>query len=335
MISFTKILAACLASNLLALPLAGAEFVKNGSFENGKIVPWWLSKPNQNVSLSIVSDSGSPCGGTGALSITLSKEQRIDITQNVKIGPGKYKLTAYMDTTRCTRPGGYIMLYLSGSVNGKWHNFGCVATPGTRRSGWKKTEWQKYEKIVTVPEGGVIKNVNIALINNLTGTIMLDGISIRDYSDEEEQKDREGRQQEGKRNAELKAMRETAPQGRLLARKKNNLYRQEETPELGFELKNPADREVSLKVKFSTADYFGRTVLTAERNSQFRRMEKSAKFCVILSSGSPDSTAQMQSGNRTGYPERLRLLSSKSDRFRKRKTLCSDSTTTALRNGWH
>ena len=186
MIPFKTSISVSIASSLLALSLAGAEFIKNGDFESGKIAPWRLSKPNDKVTVEIVPDSGSPCGGTGALGITLSKERRIDLHQNVKIGPGKYKLTAYMDTSRCTRPGGYIMVYLEGTVNGKYRNFGCVATPGTGRGGWKKTEWEKYEKIITVPEGGVIRHANIALINYLTGTVMLDNISICDYNPDEE-----------------------------------------------------------------------------------------------------------------------------------------------------
>ena len=246
---------------LCAVLAQGSEWVKNGDFETGEITPWKLLKPNKNVNLSIVTDSGSPCPGNGALGITLSKERRIDIVQGVKIGPGKYKLTAYMDTSRCTKPSGYIMLYLSGSVNGKWHNFGAVATPGTARGGWKKTEWEKYEKIISVPEDGMIRSVNIVLANYLTGTVMLDGISIRDYSEEEEQKDRERKQQGEKQAAELKSQQESAPQGMLLSRKYRNLFQHDETPELSFELKNPADREVSLKVRFTTVDYFGKKVL--------------------------------------------------------------------------
>ena len=246
----------------------GAERVKNGDFENGKIAPWRLEKPNNNVSISIVTDSGSPCAGNGALGITLSKERRVNISQGVNIGPGRYKLTAYMDTSRCIKAGGYIMLYLGGTVNGKWRNFGSVATPGTPKKanvGWTKTEWQKYEKIITVPDGGRISHVNIVLANYLNGTVMLDGISIRDYSEEEEQKDRERKQQEEKQAAELKSRQASAPQGVLLSRKFRNLFRHTEIPELGFELKNPSDKQVSVPVKFTTIDYFGRKVAETEK----------------------------------------------------------------------
>jgi len=175
-----RFLTAAVLAVAFAASLAAAEYVKNGDFESGNVAPWRLSKPNAEVTLAIVPDSGSPCGGSGALGITLPGVKRVDVTQRVKIGPGTYKLTAYMDTTRCTKQGGYIMLYLSGTVDGKWHNFGTVATPGTRKGvGWRKTEWQKYEKIVTVPEGGVIKSVNISFIS-LTGTVMLDDISVQE-----------------------------------------------------------------------------------------------------------------------------------------------------------
>ena len=260
----SKHIAVSIVSSLLALSLAGTEFVRNGDFESGKIAPWRLSKPNDKVTVEIVPDSGSPCGGTGALGITLSKERRIDLHQNVKIGPGKYKLTAYMDTSRCTKPSGYIMLYLSGSVNGKWHNFGCVATPGTARGGWKKTEWTKYEKIITVPEGGMIKSINITLIS-ITGTVMLDGISLCDYSDDDAQKEQEQKQQAADQAAKLKTEQASAPQGMFKSLKYRNLFRHDETPELGFELKNPTAGEVSVPVKFTTTDYFGGKVAQTEK----------------------------------------------------------------------
>ena len=284
---------------LCAVLAQGSEWVKNGDFETGEITPWKLLKPNKNVNLSIVTDSGSPCPGNGALGITLSKERRIDIVQGVKIGPGKYKLTAYMDTSRCTKPSGYIMLYLSGSVNGKWHNFGAVATPGTARGGWKKTEWEKYEKIISVPEDGMIRSVNIVLANYLTGTVMLDGISIRDYSEEEEQKDRERKQQGEKQAAELKSQQESAPQGMLLSRKYRNLFQHDETPELSFELKNPADREVSLKVRFTTVDYFGKKVLQSEKEFKIPAKGKISEILHYSELGKPGfycTTAEWRSG---------------------------------------
>lgn len=176
-----RVLTSAVLVTVFSASLAAAEYVRNGDFESGNVAPWRLSKPNAEVALAIVPDSGSPCGGSGALGITLPGVKRVDVAQRVKkIGPGTYKLTAYMDTTRCTKPGGYIMIFLEGNVNGKYSNFGCIATPGTGKDGWRKTEWRKFEKVITVPEGGAITSVTIALINNLTGTVMLDGISIQE-----------------------------------------------------------------------------------------------------------------------------------------------------------
>jgi len=243
----------------------GVEWVKNGDFENGEISPWKLVTPSENVNPAIVPDSGSPCAGSGALGITLANERRIDIRQNVKIGPGSYKLSAYMDTSRCTKPGGYIIIYLGGMLNGKWHNYGHVSTPGTRKTGWQKTVWEKFEKMITIPEGGVIRSVNITLAGNLTGTAMLDGISIRDYSEEKTQAAQAQNPSQKKQTALQKSNPGPSLRGGLLSRKYRNLFRHDETPELGFELENPADREVSLKVRFTTTDYFGRTVLQSEK----------------------------------------------------------------------
>ena len=69
----------CYLGILTALLAFGGEWIKNGDFENGKTSPWKLTKANTNVNLSIVPDSGSPCGGRGAFGITLSKERKIDI----------------------------------------------------------------------------------------------------------------------------------------------------------------------------------------------------------------------------------------------------------------
>ena len=250
---------------LIPFLLSGAEYVKNGDFETKEVAPWRLTKANDKVELAVLSDSSTP-SGSNALGITLpGEERRIDINQRVKIGPGTYKLTVYMDTTRCTKPRGYVMLALAGNINGKWHNFGGVATPGTPKDGWKKTEWQKYEKVVTVPEGGVIQSVLIAIVGHVTGTVMVDGISIQEFGAEAQQQEARRKQQEAERAAAQQAARSAAPQAAFQSRKFRNLFRLEETPELGLELKNPADREVAVLVQFKTADYFGKTVAQSEK----------------------------------------------------------------------
>ena len=250
---------------LFPLLLAGAEHVKNGDFETKEIAPWRLSKPNDKVELAVIADSNTP-SGSSALGITLpGEERRIDLHQRVKIGPGTYKLTVYMDTTRCTKPRGYVMLALAGNINGKWHNFGGVATPGTPKDGWKKTEWQKYEKIVTVPEGGVIQSVLIAIVGHVTGTVMVDGISIQEFGAEAQRQEARQKQQAAEREAARQAAQAAAPRAEFQSRKFRNLFRLEETPELGFVLKNPAARETAVTVQFKTTDYFGKTVAQSEK----------------------------------------------------------------------
>ena len=238
----------------------GMEWIKNGNFEDGKVEPWHLEKPNKQVSLSIIKDSNLSGGGSGALGITMTDTPRINICQRLKVGPGTYKFTAYIDTTRCTKPRGYVLLYLSGSVGGKYKNFCSVSTPGNVRTGWKTKEWDKHELVVTVPPGGTIKSINI-LVGNITGTVMLDRISLRDYGKSEKQKDLRA----AELAEELKAVQASAPQVEFGTRKDFNLFRHDETPELGFELKNPADRQASVQVQFTTTDYFGRTILKSEK----------------------------------------------------------------------
>jgi hypothetical protein len=154
------------------------------------------------------------------------------------------------------------MLYLSGSVNGKWHNFGGFATPGTRRDGWKKLEWKKYEMTVTVPDGGIIKSLNISIINHVTGTVMLDGISIRDYDENEKP---EGQNASKSANI-IRNEKPPAPKIMFRSVKPGNLFRKEEIPELEFELGNPAAHKLAIHVKFKTSDYFGRIVRKSEKD---------------------------------------------------------------------
>ena len=210
-----------------------------------------------------------------------------------------------MDTTRCTKPGGYAMIYLSGSINGKWHNFGTFATPGTAKGGWKKTEWTKYEKIITVPEGGMIKSINITLIS-ITGTVMLDGISLCDYSDDDAQKEQEQKQQAADQAAKLKIEQASAPQGMFKSLKYRNLFRHDETPELGFELKNPSKGEVSVPVKFTTTDYFGRKVAQTEKVFTLPANGKTSETLRYPDCRQPGfycTNAEWKSGSIAGHPE--------------------------------
>jgi len=285
------------------MPLAAAEYVKNGDFENGEVAPWALTKPDDKVGLAVVTDSNTP-SGSGALGITLTGEARVvDLRQGVNIGPGTYKLTAYFDTTRCTAPRGYILLRLSGTVNGKWHAFGSVATPGSQKGGWKKTEWQKYEQIVTVPEGGVIKNINISFAGHLTGTAMIDGISLRAYGPEAARKHREAQQKIAAKEAEKREAQKSAPSGVLEQRKHRSLYPIDEIPELSFRLKNPAAKEVAATVRFQTRDYFGKVV--KEQKKEFLlppqgEIVELLRYPECVKPGFYAVTAQWRAGKSTG-----------------------------------
>ena len=237
------------------LPAIGKEWIKNGDFENEKTAPWFFSPPTKNASLSIIKDSTPPGGGSGVLGITVANAPRVDIRQSLNVGPGKYKFSVYIDTTRCPKQTGYAAISLTGSVGGKWKSFAAVHTPDNNQHTKRITVWQKYEKVFTVPPGGKIESIWITLAN-ITGTVMVDQISLRDYSESEQQEDRKKDQQA----AEMKTLQAVAPQAAFRPRKYQNLFRVNETPEQIFELTNPADREVSVPVTFKTTDYFGRTV---------------------------------------------------------------------------
>ena len=169
---------------LTCLVSCGMERIKNGDFESGSVSPWFINKPNKNTSLSIITDSDLPGGGSGALGITTDKNKRVDIRQNLKAGPGKYKLSMYIDTTRCSTKSGYVMVQVTGVVGGKWASFTTLATPSNSRHNKTVTVWRKYEKIITVPKDGMIKTMWITLVE-ISGTVMVDRVSLRDYDENE------------------------------------------------------------------------------------------------------------------------------------------------------
>ena len=148
---------------MMTLTSSATEWIKNGDFENGTTAPWYFSTPSKHASLSIIADSELPGGGSGALGITFDKDRRTSLRQAVNVGPGKYKFSAYIDTTRCPKQNGYVTIQVTGTVGGKWNCFASVATPDNRSNTKKITKWQKYEKIFTVPEDGKIKSIFIML----------------------------------------------------------------------------------------------------------------------------------------------------------------------------
>ena len=159
--------------------LAAAEFVKNGDFEKSEVAPWRLTKPNPEVSISVVPDGAPPHGGSGVLAITPNGAARLDLRQGVKIGPGQYKFSAWMDTTRCTDRGGHVAISLDGRLNDKWHRFGSLVSSSVFTDNhWRKIEWTKYEAEVTVPEGGEIRSIYIT-VARIKGTALIDAISLQ------------------------------------------------------------------------------------------------------------------------------------------------------------
>ena len=162
-----------------AATLSAAEFVKNGDFEKGEVAPWTLTKPNPKVAVTVISDGAPPHGGSGVLAITPDGAARLDLRQGVKIGPGQYKFSAWMDTTRCTERGGHVAITLDGTLNGKWHRFGSLVSASVFTDNhWRKIEWTKYEAEVTVPPGGEIRSIYIT-VARIKGTAMVDAVSLQ------------------------------------------------------------------------------------------------------------------------------------------------------------
>ena len=178
-----KIFAALLgAACAFTAVLSAGEYVKNGDFESGTTAPWTLAKPNPKVSVTILPDGASPVGGSGVLGIDLNGETRADLRQNVKIGPGKYKFTAWMDTTRCTARGGHLRIDLDGTLEGKWHRFGSLISASVfTDKHWRKIEWTKYEAEGTVPPGGTVRSIYITAVR-ISGVAMVDAVSLQGES---------------------------------------------------------------------------------------------------------------------------------------------------------
>ena len=170
----------------LAAPLAAAEHVKNGDFENGKTAPWRLDKATPTASLAVITDATPPVGGSGVLGITVEKGRRIDVCQHVNVGPGKYKFSVYIDTTRCAQTG-VVMVYLGGKAGEKYRSFGSLKTHSNDQTVKKVTVWQKFERVIDIPENGKITSINIMLLN-IRGTVMLDRISLQDVEETEKTK---------------------------------------------------------------------------------------------------------------------------------------------------
>ena len=286
------------AAVFFSVLLTAAELIPNGDFENGKTAPWQFLKGGKTTTLTMVTDS-SPDGGSNVLAVNIRDERKVQLGQNLNLGPGTYKFSGWIDTTRCSRPGGYSQIYLVCSINGKGKNLGVFGTPGTvPGSGWRKYPWQKSESVITIPPGGKIKGVRIS-ITNMTGTIMLDNLSLTLYGKEEQQAD-EARKEAARKAEEA---RKTAPQISFESCAIRSLYLPDEVPSLKIRLKNPAQQAATLSVKFRTVDYFGKPVRESTEEFQLKgngTAEKVLKFPDCRKPGFYCTTAEWKAGKVQG-----------------------------------
>ena len=274
----------------------GAEYLKNGDFESGSPAPWNIYTKEHNATLSILTDT-APEGGRGVLGIHIPQGNRkIAVRQNFKLAKGTYTFSCYVDTTRLTLPQGYVMLYIAGTIDNKWHNFGGVNIGGTKpKVGWTKSPWTKLEKEFTVPENGVATSVWIECVNTV-GTVMVDNVSIRD--DKPEPKPLPAPQPV---SAQKKLAVTLTPSG------KNALFTASETPEIKFTMTD-VPKDTTLDVAFMTVDYFGRKVKAWKDSLQLKAGEdfsKTLSFPELKRSGFYCTTATWKTqgsvnGNQTG-----------------------------------
>ena len=246
---------------VLALMLAclcsfGLEYIKNGEFEDGTPLPWAIFTKEHNATMSILTDT-APEGGRNVLGIHIPQGNRkIALRQNFKLDKGTYTLSCFVDTTRLTVPQGYVMIYIAGTIDKKWHNFGGVSIGGTKpKIGWTKSPWTKLEKEFTVPENGVATSIWIECVNTV-GTVMVDNVSISD--DKPEPKD------EPKPVAPQKQLTFTMTSGGVKA-----LFTETETPEITLTITD-VPKDMTMELQFDTVDYFGRKVKTQKAVKQLK-----------------------------------------------------------------
>ena len=235
---------------LMVLSAFGAEYLQNGDFETGEIKPWGFPRETK-ASASIRTDS-APAGGRGVLAINLPPdgERKISFHQKVKLGPGTYQFSCYVDTTGVTVPKGFVQFYVSGTVEGKWTNYGGFHIGGTHpKLGWRKYPWTKLESTVTIPENGVANSVWIEFINTV-GTVLLDNFSLSD------DKPNPPEPQPTKPTKGSKAFSVSLIPGGVKA-----LFTQDQIPEFTLTVENVASDGV-MSVNYRTVDYFGNQVLT-------------------------------------------------------------------------
>ncbi|MBR4674971.1 MAG: hypothetical protein IKP00_10950 [Victivallales bacterium] len=277
---------------ILALALSftsafAAEYLKNGDFEGETTAPWRLKESKATISLT--SDNVPAGGGRNVLAVHLPDgENKVALHQKVKLEPGTYTFSGYVDTTGVTVPRGFVQFYVSGTLDGKWKNYGSFHIGGTLpKLGWRKHPWTKLETTITIPENGVGASVWCEFINT-TGTVLMDNFSISDDKPQPAPKPVEKPQ---------KPFVVTLHPGGYKA-----LYTLEQPLDVTLQVEN-APASLPLEVTYTTTDYFGKLVGTTKATYQLKADEPLAVQAPCPDSKQPGffcTTAFWKAGTHSG-----------------------------------
>ena len=247
-----------LALTLSFMSAFAAEYLQNGDFEAETPAPWRLKNSNATT-ISLTSDNVPPFGGRNVLAVHLPEgENKVSLHQKVKLGPGTYTFSGYVDTTGVTVPRGFVQFYVSGTIDGKWKNYGSFHIGGTHpKLGWRKYPWTKLETTITIPENGVAASVWCEFINT-TGTVLMDNFSLCDDKPQPPLKAAEQPQ---------KPFVVTLHPGGYKA-----LYTLEQPPYVTLQVEN-SWVNLPLEVTYTTTDYFGKVVGTAKATYKLKAGE--------------------------------------------------------------
>ncbi|MBQ9367220.1 MAG: hypothetical protein IJT83_05520, partial [Victivallales bacterium] len=281
---------------LLALALSftsafAAEYLQNGDFEAETPAPWRLYKETK-ATLTLTSDNVPAGGGRTALAIQIpAGEDKAVLTQRIKLGPGTYTFSGYVDTTGVTVPQGFVQFYVSGDIDGKWKNFGGFHVGGTKpKLGWRNTPWTKLEHTFTIPENGSGASIWCECLKT-TGTVLLDNFSISDDKPQQAPKTPE---------KPKNPLAVTMHPGGLRA-----LYTLEQPLEVTLQAEN-IETDTALEVTFTTVDYFGKPVHTAKATYQLKKGDSFTAKAPCPASTQPGffcTTATWKAGSQSGQAQ--------------------------------
>ncbi len=282
---------------ILALALSftsafAAEYLQNGDFEAETPAPWQLK--STKATLSLTSDNVPTGGGRNVLAVHLPKEEnKVSLHQTIKLGPGTYTFSGYVDTTGVTVPQGYVQYYISGTLDGKWKNFGSFHIGGTKpKIGWQKHPWTKLETTITIPENGTAASLWCDFVNT-TGTVLMDNFSISDDKP----------QSAAPKPVEKKPQKPfvvTLHPGGYKA-----LYALEQPIYVTLQVDNPWVN-LPLEVTYTTTDYFGKLVGTTKATYQLKAGEPFAVHAPCPDSMQPGffcTTATWKTGSLSGQAQ--------------------------------